>query len=75
MVGNNPEAVSLMIGAKGTRGYAIPSTVIPALGQVSEYGVHVPVRLSKEAWYVLQQEVLGSYFANDADGVRPHVLV
>lgn len=74
MVGNNPESVSTMAEAKEARGYAIPSTVIPALGQPSEYGVHVPVGLSKEAWYVLQQEVLGSYFANDAKGVRPHVL-
>jgi hypothetical protein len=31
------------------------------------------VGASKEVWYVLQEDVSGSYFANDPDGLGPEV--
>lgn len=72
-VGKNPEAVSLVRGADGRRGNAVPDDTIPDLGQVSENASKVPV--SKESWDVLQERVSGSYLAKDPGGVGPHVAL
>jgi len=70
-VGNNPEAVPLVIGANGRRRYAVPPMTIPALGQLSEYGSKV--RVSKETWNVLQEDESGLHLANDSNGGGPPV--
>lgn len=70
-VGHNPQPVSLVIGSNGICGYAVPLDTIPARGQVSENGAKVPAR--KQSWYVLQEHVVGSYFANDPGNVGPEV--
>jgi hypothetical protein len=75
MVGNNPQTVPAVIGAEGARWYAIPLAVIPALGQLSEYRVHVSVGPSKQPWDVLQQKVVGSYLANDTDCLWPKIPI
>lgn len=41
-VGNNEDAVSLVRGADGGSGNAVPLSVIPARGQLSENASHPP---------------------------------
>jgi hypothetical protein len=49
---DNENAVAAVRGASGCRRYAIPLSVVPALGQVTE---DVSESGSKEAWDVFQQ--------------------
>src|SRR5690606_41646964 len=67
-VGNNPDAVSLVRGANGASRYAVPFRVIPALGQVSENSSEPQ---GKVPWDVLQEDVAGSYVANDSEDFGP----
>jgi hypothetical protein len=66
------EAVAVMRGAEGGSWYAVPDCVVPARGQVGEYGVEAE---SKVACDVFQECVLGSYCANDAVHLGPEVAV
>jgi hypothetical protein len=67
-VGNEPNPISPVRGAKGTSRYAVPLRVIPERGQVSK---HSPESSSKESWDVLHQDVSGSKLANKAGVLRP----
>src|SRR5690348_493109 len=52
-VGNKPDPVASVRGAKGRSRYAVPLRVIPARGQVSENSAKPP---SKESWDVLHDD-------------------
>jgi hypothetical protein len=67
-VGNNKDAIPLMRGAKGARWNAVPFSIVPALGQVSENSAKPP---NKETWYVLHEDEEGSYFANESGVLSP----
>ena len=60
-----------MGGADVGSSYAIPPHTIPALGQVGQDRPEVFLRF--EPGHVFQKTESGSYFANDSDGVGPHV--
>ena len=53
--------------------YNFPSHAIPALGKLSENRSEVFV--SKESWYVFQEDEAGSHFAYDSDCFRPEIPV
>ena len=82
-VGHHPQTVSLVIGTNGRRGYTVPPSIVPALGQVSENSAKVgrsdklPSSSDRatESWYVFQEDVARSYLVNDASGVGPEVAV
>jgi len=57
------------MGANGTCWNAVPFSIVPALGKVSEHSSHVSV--SKETWDVLHEHVAGSKVANGSDVFRP----
>lgn len=61
-----------MRGANGCSWYAVPFRVVPALGQVPEYLVEPQ---AKVPWDVFQEDVLGSYVANDPKDFGPKVTV
>jgi hypothetical protein len=52
-VGNNPEAVPLVIGANGASWDAIPPSVVPERGQAAEYSSKPG---TKETWRVLHDD-------------------
>jgi hypothetical protein len=56
-VGHDEDPVTEMRGTDGCRRDAVPFTVVPARGQVSEYVAHSS---SKETWNVLHEDVAGS---------------
>jgi hypothetical protein len=56
-VGNNPDAISDVIGANVASWYAMPLRVIPERGQVSENICHPE---TKQAWRVLHDDVARS---------------
>jgi hypothetical protein len=65
-VGNDEDAVPLVRGADGGRGYAVPLRVIPARGQLAE---NASKPTSKERCDVLHDDNARSKLAND-----PHVF-
>ena len=68
-VGHKPDPISPVRGTKGTRRQTIPFRIVPALGQVSENTSHV--RVSKQTWNVLHEDVSGSKCANGSDVFTP----
>lgn len=72
--GKYPEPVALVRGADGGSGDAIPSHAVPARQEIRQDDVaKVSVSPGKQSWDVLQERVLWSHLADDADGVGPHV--
>ncbi len=71
-VGQNEDAVPLVRGANGGSWYAVPLRVIPALGQVSENSSEPQ---GKVPWDVFQQDVAGSYCANDSEDFGPKMTL
>lgn len=67
-VGNDPDAVPPVRGAKGACRKAVPLRVIPERGQVPENN---PESSRKESCDVLHNDVAGSKFANDSGVLRP----
>jgi hypothetical protein len=67
-VGHKPDAVAAVRGTNGGRGYAIPFRIVPALGKVSEYSAHSPV---KQRCDVLHNDVSRSNHANDSEKFGP----
>lgn len=68
-VGNKPDAVAAVRGAKGRSRKAVPLRVIPARGQVSE-NTSKPL-VTSESWDVLHDDVSGSKLANDPSELGP----
>ena len=66
-VGKYEHPISDMRSTNGCRRYAIPFRIVPAFGQLSEYSIHPP---SKECCDVLQEQVSGSYLANQPQEVE-----
>jgi hypothetical protein len=62
-VRNNPPPITPMAGAHSRCWYARPFRIKPCLGQLSENGVQ---SVSKDRCDVFQDNVLGSYQANDS---------
>jgi hypothetical protein len=67
-VGNEPDPVTSVRGANGCCWDTIPDRIIPARGQVSE---NVSQPETKQAWYVLHDDIEGSNFANEAGILAP----
>jgi hypothetical protein len=67
-VGNNPDAVAPVRGADGRSGYAVPDSVIPERGQLSE---NSSMPGTKEAWHVFHNCKAGSNLANKSGELRP----
>jgi hypothetical protein len=68
-VAQNPNALSLVLGANIGRSQHSPSRIKPERGKVSKH----PVKSSiNESWAVFNVCEAGSYFANDAGHVVPH---
>jgi hypothetical protein len=61
-VGNKPEAVPPVRGAKGACGKTVPLRIEPERGQVPENTSEAP---SKQSWDVLHDDVSGSYVADE----------
>jgi hypothetical protein len=67
-VGNKPEPVSTVRGANGASRYAVPPSVVPERGQVSE---NVSKSSTKERCDVFHEHVAGSKLANEAGVLTP----
>ena len=67
-MGNNPDAIASVRGADGRSWYAIPHSIIPERGQVSENSAHPE---TKQAWDVLHDDEAWSYLANETGIFRP----
>ena len=67
-VGNHNDPISEVRGTKGRRGNSLPLRIVPEGGKAPEYSSHPP---PKEPWYVLHDDVAGSYHAEDALELGP----
>lgn len=67
-VGHNPHSVPKLSGTSVGSWYAVPFSIIPERGQVSENGSKSP---SKESCDVFHSDDFGSKLANKAGEVRP----
>jgi hypothetical protein len=67
-VGNNPDAIPPVRGANGESRDAVPPSIIPERGQVSENSSETP---RQESWHVLHDDDAGSKLANEPGIVGP----
>lgn len=67
-VGHNPNAVPKLSGTSVGSRYAMPFSIIPERGQVSE---NVSEPSTKQSCDVLHDDELGSYLANESGELRP----
>jgi len=70
-VGSNPEPFPPVRGTNIVRAQHAPLRIEPRFGQVPEN--RSKVAAPNKPWYVLQQRVPRSHFANDPDGFGPHI--
>jgi hypothetical protein len=67
-VGNDPDAISNVVGANGASRYAVPFRIIPERGQVSENDIHPSM---KQVIDVFHDDEFRSYLANKSGIVAP----